>query len=534
MKFLASFWLVIISITSAHGQIDSVSVYNDRAFYNYNQKDYAGCLFWTKKVFQTNQSQYRNNYNLYRAAVSACQVNQPAEAMAFFKELVDAHLHYSMYNDFSRDSILLTCVRDTDIWEKAIAYTKPGYDSAQTANQLYYEGIIDTTRRLNHSPLLSEQYLSGVFSTKSFDKIYQTLKNYHQYETPPVSGHWTLYNIPVNDTLTVPFLVYIPKEYKPGQKTPLYLFLQGAVRGRKQFMTRGNIPVYDSPVLSKAIETGAFIIFPFARADVNWLYHPVAFQAILKEIAFVKSLYNIDDNRVYLAGHSNGGEGAFYFAINQPTAFASFLALNYFPRSYITNTSFSNLTNSRTFYGVSARKDHIFSFRQVDSIYNYARGIGCRWQNYSFDGDHSLAYNKSKLIAFTYDTLLSAKRHPFPGKIKWETDNVNNGRCDWIEITALDTTAQQAKPDFNQRRTGIIEATVKGNEITISTSAVKQFSFYVYPELVDITRPLFFIINGKPPRRIQVQKNKEHLKAAFLDAKDRVLLPVQKITMQAD
>ncbi|MRG48419.1 hypothetical protein GFS24_25110 [Chitinophaga sp. SYP-B3965] len=528
MKFLASFWLVIISITSAYAQIDSVSVYHNRAFEHYNRKDYAGCLFWSKKMFQTNQSDYRNNYNLYRVAISACQVNQPAEAMAYFTELVDEHLHYSMYYNFASDSILLTCVRDAEIWKKAIANTKPGYDSAETANELYYEGIMDTTRRLNHSPLLSEQYLANLFTTKSFDKIYQTLKNYHQYETPPVSGHWTLYNIRMNDTLTVPFLVYIPKAYKPGQKTPLYLFLQGAVRGRKQFMVRGNIPVYDSPVLYKAIEKGAFIIYPFARTDVNWLYHPIAFQAILKEIAFVKSLYNIDDNRVYLAGHSNGGEGTFYFAINQPTPFASFLALNYFPQSHITNTLLINLTNNRTFYGVSARKDHIFDFRKVDSIYNYAKGIGCRWQNYSFDGDHGLAYNNSGQIAFTYDTLMSAERHPFPGTIKWETDNVNNGRCDWIEITALDTAAN------NHRKTGVIEAAVKGNEITIRTSAIKQFSFYVYPELVDITKPLFFVINGKAPRRIQVQKNKEHLKAAFLDTKDRTLLPVQKITIQVD
>ncbi|GAB3955532.1 hypothetical protein GCM10028805_43360 [Spirosoma harenae] len=542
--------LFVLTITHGiNGQADSAAAYNDRAFASYLQKNYAKSLYWTEKLFATGIKDYQNNYNYYRAAISACQTNEVNKAKTYFDELVNKHLHYSMYYDFTQDSTLLACVSSTQTWQKAIALIKPKYDSVQAANQRYYQGIIDTTKRLNTSALLDQQRLTKLVNEGNFDQVYQRLKNYDAYDTPPVVGHWTLYQIKVNDTLTVPFLVHIPRQYRPGQKTPLYVFLQGAVRGRPQFMTRGNVPSNEAPIFKHALAEGSFILYPFARKDIHWLYHPLAFQAIVNEIAFLKSLYNIDDNRVFLTGHSNGGEGAFYFAINQPTPFASFLAFTYFPQSYITNTSLRNLSNNRTFYGISAKNDHIFKLSKVDSIYQYARSIGANWTNYALDGDHGLPINQANRVSFIYDSLFAKVRNPFSPTIRWETDNIQNGRYDWIAITQLDTTARPAawvgaynpdlmardnrtKLDFNPHKTGVIEASIRDDTVTVKTSCVREFSFYVYPELVDTTKPITFIINGKAIKPISVSKNKSELGMAFSQTKDRVLLPVGKMVIE--
>lgn len=543
--------LIFVNATVAFGQHDSVAVYNNRAFDSFTKNDYRSSLYWTEKVFSSGLKDYQNNYNFYRAAVSACQVGQPGKALDYYTKMAGIYLDYSNYTYFAADSSKLDCIRDSEVWKRSMAYMKIKYDSLQTLNQHYFEGITDTTRRLNCSLLLNGAYLDHLFEAKSFDKVYLTLKKFAHYQEPPVLNHWTLYQIPVNDTLTVPFLVYIPKNYRSSKPTPLYIFLQGAVRGRPEFMVKGRVPVYDAPVLNRAIDAEAFIIYPFARKDVNWLYHDIAFQAILKEIAFVKSLYNIDDNKVYLAGHSNGGEGAFNFAINQPTPFASFLAFTYFPQAYITNTSLRNLMNTRTFHGITASRDHIFDAKKIDSIYHYAREIGCNWQNYTMDGNHTLPYSSSSKVGFAYDSLFSKVRAPFPSAVKWETDDVRNGRCDWIEINALDTIRAQApwievynppvsnkdnkgEIDFNPRKTGVIEASIKDNQVLVRTSWVSQFSFYVYPELVDINRPLSFVINGKPARLVRIKKDKAHLKSEFLELKDRILLPIEKITLSVE
>ncbi|KAA9340358.1 hypothetical protein [Larkinella humicola] len=548
MKWIATFSFILGWVTTARAQNDSAAVYNDRAFVSYQKNEYANCLYWTEKLFATGPTDYQNNYNFYRASVSACQVGKPDKALLYYTKMANSYLDYSNYPTFAQDSSKLACITGAPIWKKSMAAMRTRYDSVQTLNQLYFQGITDTTKRLNRSPLLSQQFLNNLFNQNSFDQIYQTLRTYNRYETPPVVNHWTLYHIAVNDTLTVPFLVYIPKEYKPNQRTPLYLFLQGAVRGRPDFMIKGRVPISDAAVLSKAREAGAFILYPFARKDVNWLYHPVAFEAIRKEIAFVKSLYNIDDNRVYLTGHSNGGEGAFYMAINQPTPFASFLAFTYFPQSFITNTPLRNLTNSRTFFGATAKNDHIFPYATVDSIYTYAKSMGAHWQNYSFEGNHTLPYSAQKRVSFVYDSLFSKVRNPFAHQLRWEVDNVQNGRYDWIEINELDTTVQQSswvdeytpsirstnqgRAGFNPRRSGVIEASVTDNEIRIRTSRVRRFSFYVYPELLDVNRPLRVIINDRPARQVTIKKQKSDLKAAYLHSKDRVLLPYQKIIFQ--
>ncbi|MBD2757483.1 hypothetical protein [Spirosoma validum] len=546
-RYLLSLFILVIT-HNVSGQADSAAVYNDRAFASYNQKNYAKSLYWTEKLLATGIKDYQNNYNYYRAVISACQTKEDDKAKTYFEELVNKHLHYSMYYDFQQDSTLLTCVSSTQTWQKAIALTKPKYDSVQTANRRYYQGITDTTKRLNTSALLDHQRLAKLIGEGDFDRVYQRLKNYNSYQTPPVLDQWTLYQIRINDTLTVPFLIHIPKQYHPGQKTPLYVFLQGAVRGRPQFMVRGNAPSYEAPVFEKALAEGAFILYPFARKDLHWLYHPLAFQAILTEVAFLKSLYNIDDNRVWLAGHSNGGEGAFYFAINQPTTFASFLAFTYFPQSYITNTPLRNLSNNRPFYGVNAKSDHLFKLSKVDSIYRYAQGIGANWQNYALDGDHGLPLNQANRVRFAYDSLFARVRNPFSPTIRWETDNIHNGRCDWLAITQLDTVTAPAawvhsynpevttrenrgKVNFNTHKTGVIEARIQHNTITVRTSGVREFTFYVYPELVDISKPIVFIVNGKATKPRPIAKNKRALGLAFTQMKDRVLLPVDNMVV---
>lgn len=301
-------------------------------------------------------------------------------------------------------------------------------------------------------------------------------------------------------------------------------------------------------MLNNAIKQNAFIICPFPRKDVNWLNHPLAFEIIKKEISFLKSLYNINDDKVYMTGHSDGGRGTFYFAINQPNEFASFLSLNYFPQSLITNTPLRNLRNSETLYGISGTQDFLYNYKKVDSIYNYGNSIGDNWKNFSFNEGHTLPYDTAELINFIYDTLIVKSRVPFPKTIEWETDDIKNGRYKWIEITKLDTTLEKEKwvktynpvvtmkdnktnLNFNKNKTGIIFASIKDNVVTIKSSQVSEICFYVYPEMVDISKPIQFNINNKTFFKVIPKPNKDDLAAEFFKIKDRTLLPIEKITL---
>lgn len=543
MKVLLTISALYITL-SLQAQKDSAGAFTNRAYNLYLNADYCNALAWYEKAFAYQKA----NYPLYQAAVSACQCGQPEKALGYFKEFMEHGGDFYNYEFFAKDTTS-GCLRTSSEWKTGMAKLKVQYDSVEGVTEQYYASIRDTAARLNRSILTDTANWRKRSANHPFKKLYSTIRQFNQYQRPPKTGHLALYELRINDTLTVPFLVYIPKNYQPDRATPLYLFLQGAVSNRSGFSTKGDPTVFDKGVMEKPIEQNAFILYPFARKDINWLYHPAAFQAILDEIAFIKSLYNIDDNKVYATGHSDGGRGVFWLALNRPAPFAAFLGLNYFPSVLLGNTTLANLRNANRFYGISGTNDNLFKKDLVNGIYEYSRAIGANWYNQFLPGGHGLPYETPSPVRFIYDTLIRQNRNAFPHQLQWQTDNTLNGRYYWMEITQLDTMASAAswqltynptvpgkdgKKDslnYNRRRSGAITASIQENKVYIKTSRVKEFTFYAYPELVDMSKPITFYINEKPAYTVRLQPDKEVLLQDFLKNKDRRLLPAARINI---
>lgn len=549
MKNLVPLLLAWLSASTAFGQSsDSAALFHKKAFQSYNANNFEDCLSYSEKLFSTGVSAYRNNYNLYRAAVSACQVGRIDKAYSYFKEMSETFLDFYNYPMFVGDSAKIGCISNTPLWQNAMGFMKIKYDSVQKQLSDYVRGIKDTSKRINHSILSDSAAFARLTEDGDFSNVYARLKTFNSYRDAPQKGCWTLYNITINDTLQAPYLVYIPANYRPLVKTPLYIFLQGAVSNRPEFSIEEPLFAADRVYLKKPMEQNALILYPLARKDINWLYHKDAFGAITREVTFMKSLYNIDDDRVYVTGHSDGGRGVFYLAINQPTQFAAFLALNYFPQTLIGNTALGNLKKENPFFGISGTTDNLFKFSKVDSVYQFAKHLGANWHNYSLPGGHGLPVEAPELVEFIYDTLKDQVRHPFAKSIEWEADDISNGRYQWIEIAKLDTasverlTIQTEEPDVMNRdnsehlrlyknKRGIVRASIAGNKVTVKTSGVTEINFYVYPEMVDIKQPITFDINGKTFFKVKPQAAKEDMLDDFVKTKDRSMIPIEKISL---
>lgn len=549
MKTLTISLLAFLSLTTALGQrSDSAAVFHKKAFQSFNANNFQDCFSYSEKLFATGIPAYRNNYNLYRASVSACQVGRVDKAYSYFKEMSESFLDFYNYPAFVGDSAKISCLSSTPLWKDAMSFMKKKYDSVQHRMNEYVNAINDTSKRLNRSILSDSGAFAQLTSGSDFSKIYTRLKNFNSYSEAPQKGCWTLYHFSLNDTLQVPYLVYIPAKYQPRLKTALYIYLQGAVSNRPEFSIEEPLFAGDRIYLKKPIEQNAFILYPLARKDINWLYHKNAFKVIANEIAFVKSLYNIDDNKVYVTGHSDGGRGVFYLAINQPTQYAAFLALNFFPQTLIGNTALRNLKRDNPFFGISGTADNLFKYSKVDSIYQFAKNLGANWHNYSFPKGHGLPIEAPELMEFIYDTLIAHTRTPFSKSIEWEADDISNGRYQWIEIAKIDTThkdqttAKEDEPEimnrdntdhlnFYKNKRGMVRATISGNTVTIKTVGVTKINFYVYPEIVDTKKPINFDINGKTFFKVVPQVAKEDMVDEFAKTKDRSMIPIEKITL---
>jgi pimeloyl-ACP methyl ester carboxylesterase len=116
--------------------------------------------------------------------------------------------------------------------------------------------------------------------------------------TPPFAGR--------------PYVLHLPEDYSGDRPYPLLIALAGGP-GRAVPMAQGL----------RAILAGldAVVVMPDALGEMWWASGPTAaFPTLLRE---VMGEINVDPNRVWLAGFSNGGSGSFLYATLWPDRFAA-------------------------------------------------------------------------------------------------------------------------------------------------------------------------------------------------------------------
>jgi predicted esterase len=549
MKWFALLFLGMVIFTGrSSAQAKPLSLY-DSAHVYYEKRNFKKA-FELYEAFYVRDKNSQSNYGTYYAAVSACHAGRPDRSEYYLQRSAAIGYDLSEYSMFANDPAN-SCLHGTKYWETFISNFKRKADSAQQVNARMMATLTDTTRRVNAPAWGNDDFWIRSATALSGKELLTKIRDFSNFPKTEGSGTWTLYNLPVNDTLKAPFLMYIPSGYDPSRKSPLYIYLHGAAGGPKNF---GN-PVYTASghaeLFEKAYQQNAFIIFPYAKKDFNWLSHQPAFEAILAELAFVKSRYNIDDNKVYLGGHSDGGRGAFWFATQNPSAFAALFGICYFPQVFTGNTPLRNLQNAFTFYGVSATEDQLFPAKMVAEVQQYAGSFGAKWINTTIQGNHGLPYRAPDSLDATFSTLIRKTRNITPNKIVWETDDVRNGRYLWISISGLDTLsapaqwhqvlnpvvttpAKKGKVNFNPHKSGAITASVKNNEFKIETSCVKAFSIYLSQGLVDPSKPVSVTVNGRKVFSGKVEVDNELILEEFLRTKDRTYLPFAKLDYRVD
>ena len=536
--------LQLAMLTPLSAQQKAVNLLDSARVY-YEKKDFKKS-FEFYEVYHANPTQGTNNLDTYFAAVTACHAGNIERAKFYLKWSASIGYDIPDYKKYEMDEAS-ACMKDLPEWQSYIKVFKLKSDSlvamlTKTTNELN-----DTTNRINNTILLNDTYWKNIASKSSAHQLTNKIKHFNEYPVTKKDNFWTLYNIKVNDTLTIPFLVHIPKNYNAKKRTSLYVYLHGAVANRPKFANPAYIPTsLEATIMTKGMQQEAFIIYPFGRKDFAWLYQQQAFETILQEISHVKSLYNIDDNKVYIGGHSNGGSGAFWFAVNKPSTFSAFFGLNYYPKVYSSNTSLRNLRNNTPFYGISGSEDRAFPISTVNAIYNYGTNNGSNWKNFTKKGDHGLPFSNRDSINFIFDTLATKIRDPFPKKIEWETDNVKNGRNAWLEILELDTLTEKANwhtllnptitqngksafIDFNKNKSGAVKASVEGNTIKIESSRVKRIKLYISEDMFDLNQQIKIVINSKDYINLKLSADKNVILEEFLKTKDRAFIVANKI-----
>ena len=139
------------------------------------------------------------------------------------------------------------------------------------------------------------------------------------------------------DGYTLPYRLYIPKNYDCGVLYPVMLFMHGAgERGcDNESQIRVALPhVFNDP---ESPAYNSIIIAPQCPADKQWVYTPWAkgcysvsdvtesreCQAVIEILKNVVAEYNVDKTRIYVTGLSMGGFGTWDLLTRHPGIFAA-------------------------------------------------------------------------------------------------------------------------------------------------------------------------------------------------------------------
>jgi hypothetical protein len=339
----------------------------------------------------------------------------------------------------------------------------------------------------------------------------------------------------------------IPRDYDPQRRYQVRFQLHGGVTGRTTNQPRG-----DGSIGALAGAEQIYII-PYAWAEAPW-WSDTQLDNLRGILDSVKRSYNVDENRVALAGVSDGATATYYFAMRDTTPYASFESLNGFVM-VLANASigaddlFPNNLLNKPFFMVNGGIDPLYPVRGVAPFIEHMKKGGV---TIDYRPQMEAAHNtrwwpevKESFEAFVHDH----PRDPLPAKITWQsTGSERTSRAHWLLVDRVkfSNATAPALPDLNRfvrpqpaelplppstvelfhhaRPFGRVDVVRTGNVVEATTRDVEEFTLLLSPDAFDFGKPVKVVANGRVVFNGRVVKSVETLMKWAARDSDRTML----------
>ena len=393
-------------------------------------------------------------------------------------------------------------------------------------------------------------------SWRYYSEITQTGQEYIYYYTDPLFGQ-------------VPLRVYIPASYKNTQKSPCILMLHGAV-GRSLFTDIDSLNKFDADILFSALKKEDYVIVrPVADREkkFDWAINKfggrngkapnLTFRSLTKILVSLKKILNIDDNRIFAFGHSDGSDGAIGLSVYSPDIFAGFVAYNSMLNNIFAKDFYIRNVKNSHLYIVHSDLDDLRPIQQTRAIVSelvkidpdilYKEYIGYQHEDKHLDKD----------VAYSVAFMRSESRNPYSANVYWETDKADlYNSCNWLKITGIDTTGKATDWHsifnfelYNKRdkawmkeplyyyllnKNAAVKATYNNNTFNIETSKVTEIELLISPVMINLENPVMINVNGKQVFAGKISADKDFLIKQFKNNFDRQALWVSSVKIKVE
>lgn len=234
-----------------------------------------------------------------------------------------------------------------------------------------------------------------------------------------------------------PYIVYQPETLPIHEARPLLVHLHGAIL-TDTIKSQPLESVKQSRILNLAKQGQYYVLFPFGDREASW-FNPNGLDMIMTEIQSVQNSFNIDKNKIFLSGFSDGASGTFYIASTRPDNFAGFIAFNgslpvaahlgYTPL-YLQNI------NHKPFYIINTQEDFLYPAHMMQPVIDELKQHHHHITFHTPKGQHHLSYLDETLPEII--NFINHHHKTIPTTLTWESDGKHENGSEWLRIISID------------------------------------------------------------------------------------------------
>jgi predicted esterase len=320
-------------------------------------------------------------------------------------------------------------------------------------------------------------------------------------DTPPAEekpGYYELEVKGLNPAESIEYLVQLPPEYDAHRRYPTIV----ALHRQRSDATR-QVDWWAGPWreggwrAGQASRHGYIVVAPNWAEDGQREYEYSAREhaAVLYCLRDAFRRFSIDTDRVFLAGHSMGGDAAWDIGLAHPDLWAGVIPITANSDRYC--TYYWKNAFRLPFYVIGGEKDGRW---MVDNARDLDRFLRARYNATVVEFRGRGHENFSDEILRLFDWMGNLKRDFFPSEFAVKSMRPGDSFFWWLELQGLSARSMVnpfSWPPGRGTRASIIEGKVTpGNSVIVKAKA-DRVVIWLTPEMVDFEKPVNITLNGR-------------------------------------
>ncbi len=331
------------------------------------------------------------------------------------------------------------------------------------------------------------------------------------------------------------YVVLVPEDYDPTKRYRVCFYLHGGVSRPDPWRKGGEwwrrFDRFDG--------MDQISVFPASWRDSLW-WESSQIENVAAILDRIKTTYNVDEDRVFLYGVSDGGTGVYYHAMKAPTIWAAFFPFIGHP-SVLANSAtgvegemFESNLAGKALYIVNGETDRLYPAARVLPYVEAFRQEGATIVFRARPGGHNTRWwnrESPRMEAF----MNEHPRDPLPDRLVWATEDVRHfGRVHWLLVDALADGRPAGGLFTHHAPFGQVVVEREGNVFHVTAQGVERYRLLLSPDVVDFAEPVKVVTNGAVSFEGLVATSVETLLTWAARDNDRTLLFGAELTITID